>query len=110
MPARFSTFQSTPLLIGINDVLFDTDNVDPSKDAYLSLCVTPDLTNGPNVRLQGQINGDGVFNELFTSEDQRVWQAIIPPGLLLTNNSLFLNKAGGLGEITVSHCVVHFNT
>ncbi|MDQ3224151.1 MAG: hypothetical protein M3Q75_11880 [Gemmatimonadota bacterium] len=111
MPADFRTFQDPTLLnIGVANVNFNTANVDGNQRANLSFCVIPTLATGQNVTLEVQINGSFIFQETFNSGDQRVWQENFDASILQTLNVLTLIKAGGLGEISVSDCIVHFKT
>ena len=111
MPARFTTFQDAVLNIGVENVAFDTSNVDPTKKAYLSFCVIP-ILGGQTVDLEVQLNAQFLLQEQFTTEDMRVIQVNIDAGILdpANPNTLTLIKAAGLGEVAVSNCVVHFKS
>jgi hypothetical protein len=112
MPTKFTTFQDAALNIGVENVAFDTSNADPNKKAYLSFSVIPDLTNGPTVDLEVQLNAQFLLQEQFASEGMRVIQANIDTGILdpANPNTLTLIKAAGLGEVAVSNFVVHWKS
>ena len=110
MAARFVTFQDSPHLVSNGGVPFNTPGVDNTRQAYLSFRADPDLTNGPSVNMRVYINVTELDPETYTSEDSRVYQVNIPTGILQPNNTLTLVKSGGLGEISVSDCTVHYQT
>jgi hypothetical protein len=112
MPAHYQTFQDTPVnVVPTPAIAFTTPNVDTAKRAHLSLSAIPDLTAGPTVDLEADINGTFIFQVQFSSGDTSVVQANIDPGVLDPNgNTLTLIKAAGLGEVAVSNCIVHFKS
>jgi hypothetical protein len=111
MPDNFRIFQQTPLVnIGVANATFNTRNVDTTLNANLSFLVRPDLTNGPSVTLEAQLNAAFLLQETFESPDARVWQHNFDANLLQENNELTLIKAGGLGEISLSDFIIHYKT
>jgi hypothetical protein len=110
MACRFTTFQDAPVVVGVNNVPFSTPGVDNTKGAYLSLCVDPDLSTGSSVTLNVWINTTQLSSEMYTSEAVQVWQQNIPAGVLQPANTLTLIRAGGLAQVSVSDCVVHYKT
>jgi hypothetical protein len=111
MPDNFSIFQETPLpTIFVENINFKTPNVDTTHPANLSFIVRPDLTVGPSVTLEVQLNAAFLLEEKFESPDARVWHHNFDANILQVNNVLTLIRSGGLGQMGLSDFIIQYKT
>ena len=112
MPADFKTFGDSDIVLVEGgdldqDVDFNTDNVDTTKNANISFVVKPQ----GDVHLTVLINGNTVVDaQPFGSTTGRVWQENFLGSFLKQHNTMTVSKNSTGADVNVSDFVVHFKT
>jgi hypothetical protein len=112
MPADFKTFGDSDIVLVEGgdldqDVDFNTDNVDTTKNANISFVVKPQGDVDLTVLINGTIVVDA---QPFGSTVGRAWQENFQGSLLKDQNTLTVSKNNTGADVKISDFIVHFKT